>query len=127
MTKCQRGLNTDFAANSLGFSTPTHMHESSNYINGYGHPKTTIAQSISGTAGNQFRSNGLESRNGFGLWRGLKFSSLLVGYLMESDIMTCTHDLIILTKTKEATRYRGSHTFGGKSALNKCFYHFNMS
>jgi hypothetical protein len=36
-------------------------------------------------------------------------------------------DLTILIKTKKATRYCGLHAYGGKSALNTHFYHFNVS
>jgi hypothetical protein len=39
--------------------------------------------------------------------------------------MTCTHDLTILTKTKEMTRYCGSFGYGGKVALDKHFYRSN--
>jgi hypothetical protein len=31
------------------------------------------------------------------------------------------HNLSGLTKTKEVTRYHGSHAVGSKSVLNKCF------
>jgi hypothetical protein len=41
------------------------------------------------------------------------------------SLMTCTHDLTILTKTKEMTRYYGSFGYGGKDALDKCFYRSN--
>jgi hypothetical protein len=36
-------------------------------------------------------------------------------------------DLTVLTKTKESNRYCGLHAYGGKSALNTRFYHFNTS
>jgi hypothetical protein len=41
--------------------------------------------------------------------------------------MTSSHDLIVLTKTKEVIHYHGSHVFGDKVILNKRFYHFNVS
>jgi hypothetical protein len=41
--------------------------------------------------------------------------------------MTYAHNLYVLTKTKEVTRYHGSHIVGSKTALNKSFYHFNVS
>jgi hypothetical protein len=47
--------------------------------------------------------------------------------ILLGDLMTCTHDLIVLTKTKEMTCYCGSHAFGGKVALNTRFYRFNAS
>jgi hypothetical protein len=31
--------------------------------------------------------------------------------------MTCTHDLTVLTKTKETTRYCESFRYGGRNAL----------
>jgi hypothetical protein len=65
MTEGQRGLNTDFAVNSLCFSMPTHMYESGNHSNSYDHPKTTITRSFSGQAGNRFCSNGLETQSDF--------------------------------------------------------------
>jgi hypothetical protein len=42
-------------------------------------------------------------------------------------LMRCTHDLTVLTKTKEMTRYYESYAFGGKIALNTRFYHSNES
>jgi hypothetical protein len=41
--------------------------------------------------------------------------------------MTCTYDLIVLTKTKEMTHYCGSYVFGGIVSLNTYFYHFNTN
>jgi hypothetical protein len=41
--------------------------------------------------------------------------------------MTCTLTLIVLTKSKEMTRYYESHAFDSKVALNTCFYRFNAS
>jgi hypothetical protein len=73
MTEGQRGLNIDFARNSLSFSTHTHTHESDNHSNGYGHPKTAIMRSFSGAAGNQFSSNGEKIWNDFGFQRNYNF------------------------------------------------------
>jgi hypothetical protein len=39
--------------------------------------------------------------------------------------MICTHDLTVLTKTKETTRYCKSHVFSGKIALKTRIYHSN--
>jgi hypothetical protein len=47
MTEGQWGLNTDFTANSLNFSSLTHTHELSNHSNGYDHPKIEITRSFS--------------------------------------------------------------------------------
>jgi hypothetical protein len=43
-----------------------------------------------------------------------KIAILFIGL---GNLMTCTHDLIVLTKIKEMTRYCGSNALGGKSAL----------
>jgi hypothetical protein len=75
--KGKRGLNTDFAANSLSFSTPTHTHKSDNHSNVYGHPNSAIKQSFSGAAGNWFGLNELATWNDFGLWRRLQLLSFI--------------------------------------------------
>jgi hypothetical protein len=43
------------------------------------------------------------------------------------NLMICTHDLIILAKTKEMIRYCESFGYGDKSALKTRFYYFNAS
>jgi hypothetical protein len=40
-----------------------------------------------------------------------KIANFLIGL---GNLMICTHDLIVLTKTKEMIRYCGSHAFSGK-------------
>jgi hypothetical protein len=50
-----------------------------------------------------------------------KIVNLLIGL---GSFMTYTQDLIVLTKTKEMTRYCGLFGYGGKCALDKrlnCF------
>jgi hypothetical protein len=42
-------LITDFAANLLSFSMPTHTHDFNNQINGYSRSKTTLMRSVSGS------------------------------------------------------------------------------
>jgi hypothetical protein len=39
--------------------------------------------------------------------------------------MICTHDLYVLAKRKEMTRYCESFGYGGKDALDKRFYYSN--
>jgi hypothetical protein len=51
-----------------------------------------------------------------------KIVNLLIGL---GSLMTCTHDLTILTKKKETTHSCGSFGYGGKCALDKCFYRSN--
>jgi hypothetical protein len=82
MDQDQCGLNTNFVANSLIFSIPTHTHESGNHSDIYGHPKAAIVRSFSGTAGNRFPSNRLETQNGFRLQWRLQVLCLLVSYLI---------------------------------------------
>jgi hypothetical protein len=92
VTENQQGLNTDFRANSLSFSMPIHTHKSGNHSNSYGHPKTAIMWSFRGQAGDRFRSNGLENL--------LRFQTLTK--ITNFKLMTCTHDLIVLTKNKRS-------------------------
>jgi hypothetical protein len=40
MDEDQHGLITDFVANLLNFSMPSHTHDSDNHRNCYGHQKT---------------------------------------------------------------------------------------
>jgi hypothetical protein len=51
-----------------------------------------------------------------------KIINLLIGL---SSLTTCAHDLTILTKIKEMTRYCESFGYGGKCALEKCLYRYN--
>jgi hypothetical protein len=102
------------------------MHESGNHSNGYGHPKAAITRSFSGAAGNRFGSIGKKTWNNFRLQRELQLLSSLVVYLIKSDIINM-HTLMTSPKQKQVTHYHGSYAIGGKSALNKCFYHFNVS
>jgi hypothetical protein len=49
MSETKQGFITDFAANLLSFSTPTHTHDFNNHNNGYGYLKTALLQSVSGS------------------------------------------------------------------------------
>jgi hypothetical protein len=99
MPEDQRGLITDFVDKLLSFSTPTHMHKSDSHSNGCGHPKTALLRSFSGQSEigfvQQIRNS--ETVSEFGEDYNFKLLSCLFAY---GDIMICTHDLIILTKTK---------------------------
>jgi hypothetical protein len=48
-----------------------------------------------------------------------KIVNLFIGL---GSLMICPHDLTVLTKTKEMTCYCKSFGYGGKDALDKCFY-----
>jgi hypothetical protein len=54
--------------------------------------------------------------------RIFKIAILFIGL---DSLMTCTHDLTVLTKTKEMTHYCGSFGYSGKDALDKCLYRSN--
>jgi hypothetical protein len=51
-----------------------------------------------------------------------KIVNLLIGL---GSLMICTHDLTVLTKIKEMTRYWESFGYGAKGTLNKRFYYSN--
>jgi hypothetical protein len=51
-----------------------------------------------------------------------KIANLLIGL---GSLMICTHNLTVLTKTKEMTYHCGNFGYGGKGALDKRFYHSN--
>jgi hypothetical protein len=50
---------------------------------------------------------------------------IAISFIGLGSLMACTHDLTVLTKTKEMTRYCGSFGYGGKVALDKHFYRSN--
>jgi hypothetical protein len=66
-----------------------------------------------------------DSSIGFETWKW--FWNLARFTIFKVAILLIRHDLIVLTKAKEMTRYCGSYAFGVKSALDNCFYHFNTS
>jgi hypothetical protein len=68
MGETWRSLITDFVANLLSISTPTHTHDFDNHSDGYSHPKTTLVQSFSGQLEISF-VDGFELRNGSGIRR----------------------------------------------------------
>jgi hypothetical protein len=51
--------------------------------------------------------------------------NIVILFIGLGSLMTCTHDLTVVTKTKETTRYCESFGYGGKSALDKHFYRSN--
>jgi hypothetical protein len=52
---------------------------------------------------------------------------IIILIIQLGNLMICTHDLIVLIKTKETTRYCESFEFNGKTALNTRFYRSNVS
>jgi hypothetical protein len=101
------------ADNLPRFSTPTHAHNFDNHCNGYNHSKTALVRSFSGLPEIGF-FKGFETQKRF--WNLarvtiFKIATLLIGL---GSSMICTHDLIVLTKTKETTHYYGSFGYGGK-------------
>jgi hypothetical protein len=52
----------------------------------------------------------------------IRIFKIVILFIWLGSLMTCTHDLTILTKTREMTRYCGSFRYGGKGALDKHFY-----
>jgi hypothetical protein len=51
---------------------------------------------------------------------------IVILFIGLGSLMACTHDLTVLTKTKQMIRYCESFGYGGKVALDKRFYHFNV-
>jgi hypothetical protein len=106
------GLIMDFAANLLSSSTPTHTHDFDNHNNCYGRSKTSLMQSFSGLPEIRF-FDGLNSETVSESMRitTFKIAALLNGLV---SLMICTHNLTILTKTKEIIRYCELFGYGAK-------------
>jgi hypothetical protein len=102
----------DFAANSLSFSMPTHTHDFDNHSNGYSHSKTALMWSVSGLPEIRF-FDGLNLDSISDLMRIMIFKIAIL-VIQLGSLMICTHDLIILTKTKETIHYCKSFGYGGK-------------
>jgi hypothetical protein len=49
MGETWQGLITDFTANLLRFSSPTHTHNFDNHSDGYGHLKTALVRNLAGS------------------------------------------------------------------------------
>jgi hypothetical protein len=123
MSESLWGLIMDFAANLLSSSTPTQTHNFDNRCNGCGRPKRALVRSFSGSP-EIWLSNGLNSEIVSELTRIMIFK-IVIFLDRLGNLMICTYDLIVLTKTKETIRYCESYAFGGKSALDNHFYRFN--
>jgi hypothetical protein len=125
--KCETwwGLFTDSIDHLLRFPTPTDTHVSGNHNNGYGHLKTADVRSS--VDYRKTEPSMVQTWIWFQNRRGLYFFKIASFLNWLGNLMTWTHGLIILNKTKEIIRFCGSYTFGGKSTLNNCLYHFNAS
>jgi hypothetical protein len=56
----------------------------------------------------------------------IRIFKIVILFIGLGSFMMCTHDLTILTKTEERTRYCRSFGYGGKGALDKHFYRSNI-
>jgi hypothetical protein len=100
MSESWCGLITDFESNLLSFSAPTLTLDFDNPSNGYGHSKTALVRSVSGSPEIRFvdRFQNLDSISESTRIMIFKIA-ILLSHL--GSLMICTHDLFILTKTKE--------------------------
>jgi hypothetical protein len=82
---------------------PTPTHDFYNHSNGYSRSKTALVRSVSGSPEICF-FNGFEVRYSFRIGEDydFKITIFLIGL---GNLMICTHDLVVLTKIKETTRY----------------------
>jgi hypothetical protein len=100
----------------ISFPTPTHTYVSGNHSNGYGRSKTALVRS--------YRIARKLLLRRFKAWKRFQNLAMImifkVGIFLSrlGSLMICTHDLTVLTKTKEMTCYCGLSAFGGKIALN---------
>jgi hypothetical protein len=118
-----RGSFTDSIDHLTSFPVPTHTHVFGSHSIGYGHLKTADVR-VSQIAVKlifQWLQN-LDLISELTRTMIFKIVNFLIGL---GNLMICTHDLTILTKTKETIHNCESFRYGGKCALNKCFYHSN--
>jgi hypothetical protein len=105
----------DSAAHLLNFSTPTHTLDLYHHRNGYSHSKTALVRSVSGPPEIKF-FHGLNSETVSELMRITIFNIVILLDRL-GNLMICTHNLIVLNKTKEMTCYCESFEYGGKILL----------
>jgi hypothetical protein len=104
------GFNTDFGANLLRFSWPTHTHNFDNYKNGYGRSKTALVRSLADcrkSASSKVLNFKTDSES-----TKITIFKIFILHNQLVNLMICTHDLTVHTKQKKMTHYCGSHVFG---------------
>jgi hypothetical protein len=117
MSESWSGLITDSIGHLPSFSMPTHACDLGNHSNGYGHLKTAGVQSFTDcrkTASSMALKLGFDFRNDKNYGFLFKIVNLLIRL---GSLMICTHDLTVLTKTKETIRYCESFRYGGRNTL----------
>jgi hypothetical protein len=117
------GFNTDFAASLLSFSKLAHTHDFDNHSDGYRRSKQHSCRALADCRKSD-SSTALKLGFFSEMMRVMIFN-IVKFFIGLGSLMICTHDLTVLTKTKEMTRYCESFRYGGKDALGKHFYRFN--
>jgi hypothetical protein len=116
MSESWSGLITDSIGHLPSCSMPTHACDLGNHSNGYGHLKTAGVQSFTDcrkTASSMALKLGFDFRNDKNYGFLFKIVNLLIRL---GSLMICTHDLTVLTKTKETPANVNRSDYSGKGS-----------